>query len=136
MNKKLIQKKSISIIDLTFISQKIENKLINWVVDEKESTGSDHQIIRFDLITSSKNLVSNSNTSNKYNLNKANWKEFNKFILTKSNEFESQISWLIQSPCDVLQNLEKAVTLLKNLIVMAMNEHILNSRICEKSKRW
>ena len=126
------KRKSISIIDLTFINQKIENKLINWVVDEKESIGFDHQIIRFDLITSFKNLVSNSTTSSKYNLNKANWKEFNKFILTKSNEFENQISQLIQSPCDVLQNLEKAVKLLKNLIVMAMNKHIFKSRICEK----
>ena len=89
-------------------------------------------MIRFNLITSFKNLVSNSTTSSKYNLNKANWKEFNKFILTKSNEFENQISQLIQSPCDVLQNLEKAVKLLKNLIVMAMNKHIFKSRICEK----
>ena len=90
--------------------------MINWTVDENESTGSDHQSIRFDLITSLKNLVSTSNTSSKYNLNKANWEEFNKFILIKSNEFESQISRLIQSPCDVLENLEKAVKLLKNLM--------------------
>ena len=135
MDKKFIKKKSISVIDLTFISQKIENRLINWAVDENESTGSDHEIIRFDLITSFKNLVSNLNTSSKHNLNKVNWEDFNKFILTKSDEFENQISRVIQSFFDVLENLENAVNLLKKLIVMAMNEHILKSRIFEKSKK-
>ena len=131
------KKKSISVIDLIFISQKIETKLINWTVDEKEFTESDHEIIKFNLITSFKNFVSNSNATSKYNLNKANWEEFNKFILTKSNEFESQILGLIISPIDVLKNLKKTIKLLKNLFVMAMNKHIPKSRSCEKSKkRW
>ena len=63
--------KSNSIIDLTFISQNLENKLINWTINKDESTESDHEIIRFDLITSVQNVVSNP-LSIKYNLTKAN----------------------------------------------------------------
>ena len=65
------KKKSNSIIDLTFISQNLENKLTNWAINKDESTESDHEIIRFDLITLIHNVVSNS-LFIKYNFSKAN----------------------------------------------------------------
>ena len=72
---------SSSIIDLTFANFKIENAITNWSIDENAVTGSDHEVIRFELIASFKNLTSHATAlSNKYNCNKADWDKFAKFL--------------------------------------------------------
>ena len=43
---------------------------------------------------------------------------------------------LIQSSLNVLNNLEKAVKLLRNFIVENMKKHIFKVKICEKFKKW
>ena len=68
---------SSSVIDLTFANSKIENAITNWAIDENAVTGSDHEVIRFELIASFKNLTSHATAlSNKYNCNKADWNKF------------------------------------------------------------
>ena len=43
---------SSSVIDLTFANTKIENAMTNWSTNENAVTGSDHEVIRFELIPS------------------------------------------------------------------------------------
>jgi len=62
-----------SVIDLTFASKSFENLMINWSIDKKNASGSDHAVIKFELITSSQNSSLNSIfMKNKYNLKKTN----------------------------------------------------------------
>ena len=51
---------SSSVIDLRFANSKIENAITNWAIDENVVTGSDHEVIRFELIASFKNLTSHA----------------------------------------------------------------------------
>ena len=83
---------SSSIIDLTFANSKIENAITNWSIDENEVTGSDHEVIRFELIASFKNLTSHATAlSNKYNCNKADRDKFARFLDENAINYESQI---------------------------------------------
>ena len=81
---------SSSVIDLTFANSKIENAITNWSIDLNAVTGSDHEVIRFELIASFKNLTSHATAlSNKYNCNKADWNKFAKYLDENSTIYES-----------------------------------------------
>jgi ribonuclease HI len=47
-----------TVIDLTFTSPTITNNCLNWSIDQDNFTGSDHEIIRFDLISNLLDTVS------------------------------------------------------------------------------
>ena len=88
---------SSSVIDLTFANSKIENAITNWAIDENAVTGSDHEVIRFELIASFKNLTSHATAlSNKYNCNKADWNKFAKFLDENSINYESKVQKFIE----------------------------------------
>ena len=85
---------SSSVIDLTFANSKIENAITNWAIDENAITGSDHEVIRFDLIASFKNLTSHATAlQNKYNCNKADWNKFARFLDENSINYESKVQF-------------------------------------------
>ena len=84
----------ISVIDLTFISKNLNNKYINhfnWKIDPTIHSGSDHEIIFFDFITSQE-IVFNPVRNTPYNLEKVDWKLFsekiNKFNLENKSELD------------------------------------------------
>ena len=90
--------KSSSIIDLTFANSKIENAITNRSIDENAVTGSDHEVIIFELSASFKNLKSHATAlSNKYNCNKADWDKFAKFLDENAINYESQIQSLLNN---------------------------------------
>jgi hypothetical protein len=60
-----------SIIDLSFATQKLYSLISDWCIDESNATGSDHELIRFYIITSATELVDNSLCSDFFNLKKA-----------------------------------------------------------------
>ena len=89
---------SSSVIDLTFANSKIENAITNWSIDENTVTGSDHEVIRFELIASFKNLTSHATALfNKYNCNKADWNTFAKFLDENSTIYKSQVQCLLNN---------------------------------------
>jgi hypothetical protein len=49
-------------------------------------TGSDHEVIRFSINTDSENTLINPLKQERYNFEKANWKEFKESILNGYTE--------------------------------------------------
>ena len=61
-----------SVIDLTFATRSVNDSVVNWKIDEEANSGSDHEVISFELITSTSNITNYATTlANKYNLQKA-----------------------------------------------------------------
>ena len=61
---------STSVIDLTFATLHMINKITNWSINENAFTGSDHEIIEFSIIY--KNIETVDNFMNDaYNVDKA-----------------------------------------------------------------
>ncbi len=80
--------RNISIIDLAFATKALnQSKSIFWQIDENVNTKSDHEVILFS-IQSEGNLVKNLLRKMPYNLEKADWKEFNKELKDSSNQAE------------------------------------------------
>ena len=67
-NKRHQSSVSESIIDLTFSNQ--EN-VQNWAIDSEAATGSDHEVIRFEIIAAENNTINSLSTAVKYNVKKA-----------------------------------------------------------------
>ena len=79
-----------TVIDLTFANLNIENLIINWCVDS-ESTESDHETIRFDLLTDMRSNLSNQEAieiSHHYNVDKADWEKFDQYLQNQKQSFK------------------------------------------------
>ena len=123
---------SSSIIDLTFANSKIKNAITNWSIDENAVTGSDHEVIRFELIASFKNLTSHATAlSNKYNCNKADWDKFAKFLDENAINYESRIQSLLNN-----YQFDESALYLQNIIKNVAEMFIPKTKICAKSKNW
>jgi hypothetical protein len=61
--------KGTSVIDLAFTLQALHDSIIIWAVDDDASTVSDHTTIRFDIVTESELVITDSNTI-RFNCNK------------------------------------------------------------------
>ena len=123
---------SSSVFDLTFANSKIENAITNWSIDENAVTGSDHEVIRFELIASFKNLTSHATAlSKKYNCNKADWNKFAKYLDENSTIYESQVQSLLNN-----YQFDESAIYLQNVIKNAAEMFIPKTKICAKSKNW
>ena len=123
---------SSSVIDLTFANSKIENAITNWAIDENAVTGSDHEVIRFELIASFKNLTSHATAlSNKYNCNKADWNKFAKFLDENSINYETKVQSLLNN-----HQFDESAIHLQKIIKNAAEMFIPKTKICAKSKNW
>ena len=121
---------SLSVIDLTFANPKIKNELTNWEIDKNAVTGSDHEVIRFKLIASFKNLTSHATAlSNKYNCNKADWNKFAKFLDENSINYESKVQSLLNN-----NQFDESAIHLQKIIKNAAEMFIPKTKICAKSK--
>ena len=66
-----------SILDLTFAIPSSTDCITGWVVDDKATTGSDHEVIRFEFNTS---LIEDTVTYpvyQQFSFKKADWTQFN-----------------------------------------------------------
>jgi len=124
-----------SIIDLTFATRNLNNSLkISWEIDKQKVSGSDHEIILFSVNIDNGNLVENPLYSNQFNLEKADWKNFEKDLINLANkdEFQSQLDNSEISHLVLKQEAEK----LRDIILKAAEKNIPKKRITEKSKCW
>src|SRR5436190_9071938 len=122
-----------SVINLTFVSKNLTNKLhIFWEINEQTS-GSNHVIIQFTIHINNGNLVENPLYSNQYNFNKVDWKQFENNLIkyANMNEFQIDLDNLIIS----VNVLEKEVEKLRDIILKAAN-NIPKKRITEYFKCW
>src|SRR6266498_4197962 len=70
--------RNISIINLAFTTKALnQSKSIFWQIDENVNIGSDYEVILFSIQREG-NLVENSLGKMPYNLEKADWKEFDR----------------------------------------------------------
>ena len=123
---------SSSVIDLTFANTKIENAITNWSIDENAVTGSDHEVIRFELIASFKNLTTHATAlSNKNNCNKADWDKFTKFLDENSISYETQVQSLLNN-----HQFDESAIYLQDIIKEAAELFIPKTKICAKYKNW
>ena len=67
--------KNKSVIDLTFSTPNLTNEMVNWSVDERANTGSDHAYIRFDIVSTEVFCPGVSATA-RFNWKKADWVSF------------------------------------------------------------
>ena len=121
-----------SIIDLIFTTQKLSENISDWYIDESNASGSDHEIIRFNIRTKAAELVENSICSQFFNLKKADWKLFSEEILFQAKY--TDFSYLNHS--NNLDDLNAAAIELQDLIHTAANKSIVKRKSFEKSKSW
>ena len=77
--------RNISIINLAFTIKALnQSKSIFWQINENVNIKSDHEVILF-LIQSEGNLVENLLGKMPYNLENADWKEFDRELKDSSN---------------------------------------------------
>src|SRR6266498_3819221 len=125
--------RNISIINLTFTTKALnQSKSIFWQIDENVNTRSDHEVILF-LIQSEGNLVENLLRKMPYNLEKADWKEFNKELKDSSNQAEFQ--WNPAASSQV-EELEKHAENLQILIQKTAEKTIPKRKTSNRSKPW
>ena len=60
-----------SVINLAFATQNLYQQISDWYIDESNTSGSDHEIIKFYIRTKKTKLVDNPLYSDFLNLNKA-----------------------------------------------------------------
>src|SRR6266536_784258 len=111
--------RNISIINLVFVIKALNQfKSIFWQIDENVNIGFDHEVILF-LIQSEGNLVENPLGKIPYNLEKADWKEFDRKLKNSSNQAEfqwnpaasSQVEELEKKKLLIDQNLDEMIIL-------------------------
>jgi len=62
--------KSLSVINLVFISQGLQSKHIDWEINHEIASGSDHEILLYSIVESNESLVENPVYQMLYNLEK------------------------------------------------------------------
>ena len=71
---------SLLVINLVFVSQGLSSKHIEWEINPKIASGSDHKILLYSIVESD-DLVENLAYKMLYNLDKADWKVFSQKLL-------------------------------------------------------
>ena len=64
-----------SILDLTFATSKMTENIIDWTINDKIVTRSDHEVITFNLMSKNAQKI-DSSLNALYNVQKVNWKFF------------------------------------------------------------
>lgn len=126
--------KKTSVIDLTFATMELEPEVVNWCIDDHSHTGSDHVVIRYDVI-SSQEISPEVPATAKYNWKKANWEKFGEYLIQTAKKIEGSWNLLLENS-HFKQNLEKAATVLRDLILEAAEKHVPHLHPSPHSKRW
>ncbi len=124
-----------SVIDLAFATQNLYSLISDWHVDENNASGSDHEIIKFNIRTKATELVENPLCSEFFNLNKADWKLFSEELLIQAQNIDFSHLYSNYS-ISQLNELNSAALVLQNIIYVAAEKSISKRRFSEKSKSW
>ena len=73
-----------SVLDLAFSSPPVTTLISNWAIDEDNASGSDHEIIKFEITADSDDQVIPP-TTERWNWNKADWESFTKTLKETSD---------------------------------------------------
>ena len=64
-------------LDLTFATPTSAESITSWAVANDATTGSDHEVFRFDITTAPLEETVTHPISQRFNFKKANWTRFN-----------------------------------------------------------
>ena len=124
---------STSVIDLTFATPHMINKITDWSINENASTGSDHEVIEFSIICKNIETVDNS-MNDVYNVDKADWKKFEKYLKSMYDSNIISMQKLIENFTSI--NLKNEIILLQLIINETTDISIFKWKLCEKFKKW
>lgn len=120
-----------TVIDLIFVSNSLNEYSINWFINE-ETSGSNHELIQFEIELNKNELIENPILNHQYNFKNVDWEEICKYI--ENSQYSEKFKWDIQELNE--ESLKKKVHKLTNLILEAINEYIPKKKSSEYSKPW
>ena len=125
-----------SVLDLTFATQATAEIVTDWSIYDNWSTGSDHEVIYFSILSESVEFVANPVLSTlAYNIDKANWPEFHGVLLRGLCELSVKLGQLLgESPTN--DQMDKAAELVQTYISGAADSAIPDKKSLLFSKRW
>ena len=118
---------STSVIDLTFATPSLCGFIKNWQVNEDLNSGSDHEVIQFELTGIESEWV-NSPLNAAYNIAKADWVKFAQTLQLDAIIISRKIA--------NTSNLKEMACLLRNLIADTADQHIPKKKLCARAKVW
>ena len=121
--------RSSSVLNLTFATAGLYQRVLDWHIDESAATGSDHEVILFKIATEHLQMVETPFGA-PFNLQKADWKLFQNTL-----EAEEPVTSLLMSEAGTTDlNLEYKATLLRDLILKATDTAIPKRVYTARSK--
>lgn len=121
-----------SIIDLVFISQRLNQRQVQWEIDPMISSGSDHEILLYSIPL--EGLIENPLTYSPYNLEKADWEKFSQELLKNDKASPSQLGSCLSQLQS--KDLEREAFQLQSMIQKAADKGIPKKKACSRSKAW
>ena len=122
-----------SVLDLAFSSPPVTALISNWAIDEDNASGSDHEIIKFEITADSDNQVIPP-TTERWNWKKADWELFAKTLKETSDATRDVWSQLHKQGGQT--NLESSATYLTKIIQMSAAMHVPKKITTVRSKPW
>jgi ribonuclease HI len=127
---------STSVIDLVFTSIGLQNRYIEWEINQETASGSDHEILLYSIL-GDENLVENPTYQMLYNLEKADWKAFSEKLLQLDQNLEFQWKYIESQAEDNLdERLEAEALNLQRIIQIAADSSIPRKKASNRSKAW
>ena len=123
-----------SILDLTFATPSSTESITSWAVDDEATTGSDHEVIRFDFNISPIQDTVIHPISQQFNFRKADWTLFHTTLLNLQPTAQLQMEHHLHQISD--SGLEQAATILRDTLLLAATETIPFLRPSPRSKPW
>ena len=122
-----------SVIDLTFTTPHLQDTATNWAIDNEAATGSDHAVIRYQLVSET-TLITDHSPSTRHLWEKANWETFTKRLQLTTSRHQHIWKMLHDNPSH--ENLDNSAEYLRTLIQDAIEEAVPVMRPCARFKRW
>ncbi|SLM36675.1 Ribonuclease H-like domain [Lasallia pustulata] len=123
-----------SVLDLAFTTGQLAAEIIDWQINENEYSGSDHEVIQFSITTEDIELVE-SPFNAPFNIQKANWAEFNQQLVQESQSMLTELRQLETQDLNQEQ-METIACSLRDLITKAAEQNIPRRKPCSRSKVW
>ena len=124
---------STSVIDLIFATPHMINKITNQSINKNASTESDHEVIEFSIICKNTETANNS-INDAYNVDKANWEKFEKYLKSMYDSNIELMRKFIENSTSI--NLKNEAILLQLIINKTASISIFKQKSCEKFKKW
>ena len=122
-----------SVLDLAFSSPLVTALISNWAIDEDNASGSDHEIIKFEITAESDDQVIPP-TTERWNWKKADCESFTKTLKETSDATKGVWSQLHEQGGQT--NLESSATYLTKIIQMSAAMHVPKKITTVCSKPW